>query len=58
MSKAMPYDAATLGLTLVLCLATPAAANPLYLGAEEYETDYRSVMEAMIEHCVSLEAEA
>ena len=58
MSKAMPYDAATLGLTLVLCLATPAAANPLNLGEEEFETDDRSVMEGIIEHCTGLKSEA
>ncbi len=58
MSQAKPFDTATFGLTLVLCFGTTAMANPLYLGKEEYNTENRSVMAAIIEHCVSLQAEA
>ncbi len=58
MSQTKPFDAATLGLTLVLCFETTAMANPLYLGKEEYNTEDRSVMAAIIEHCVGLATEA
>lgn len=47
-----------LGLTLALCLSATADAAPLYLGTEEYETDDRAVMSAIIEHCRGLQEEA
>ncbi|MEX3316935.1 hypothetical protein [Sulfitobacter sp. PS-8MA] len=46
-----------LGLTLAFCLSATADAAPLYLGTEEYETDDRAVMSAIIEHCRGLQGE-
>jgi hypothetical protein len=58
MSQTHSFNAATIGLILGLCLTKTAGAEPLYLGEEEYSTDDRSVMAAIIEHCVGLQADA
>ncbi|MEQ5826094.1 hypothetical protein J3456_01845 [Sulfitobacter sp. NFXS29] len=55
MRNAEPSLVAT--LSLALCFSGAAAAEPLYLGEEEYNTDDRAVMIAIVEHCAGLQAE-
>jgi hypothetical protein len=44
-------------LSVALCFSGAAAAEPLYLGEEEYNTDDRAVMIAIVEYCAGLQAE-